>query len=303
MNFSFLQQVKNTKKIVTFAAVLLAGAMHTHAQTNLKTQLDTVSYCIGSSLQDGLKQQGLDSVSAMQLAGGMATMLSGGNPMLNMTQAQSLVQQYMMQKYSGKQPNFNVDTLSYALGMMIAQNLQSQGFEKLDVAQFAAGFDDNTNGKASISPQQANNLIEGYLRTQSEKRYAGVKEAGAKFLAENGKRPEVKTTASGLQYEVLKQGSGSTPLATDTVTTHYHGTLISGKVFDSSVERGTPIDFPVNRVIAGWTEALQLMKVGSKYRLYIPYNLAYGERGAGASIGPFETLIFDVELIKVNGHD
>ncbi len=303
MILSFLKQVKNIKKIVTFAAVLLVGVLHTNAQNNLKSELDTISYCIGSSLQDGLKQQGLDSVNAMQLAGGMATTLSGGNTMLNLTQAQSLVQQYMMQKYSGKQSNINVDSLSYALGMMIAQNLQSQGFEKLDVAQFAAGFDDNTNGKASISPQQANSLIENYMRSQSEKRYAGTKEAGEKFLAENAKRPQVKTTASGLQYEILREGNGSTPRATDTVTTHYHGTLISGKVFDSSVERGTPIDFPVNRVIAGWTEALQLMKVGAKYRLYIPYNLAYGERGAGGSIGPFETLVFDVELLKVNGHD
>ena len=111
------------------------------------------------------------------------------------------------------------------------------------------------------------------------------------------------TTASGLQYEIMTAGTGSTPKATDTVTTHYHGTLLDGTVFDSSVERGQPIDFPVNRVIAGWTEALQLMKTGAKYRLYIPYNLAYGEQGAGGQIGPFSALIFDVELIKVNGKD
>ena len=126
-------------------------------------------------------------------------------------------------------------------------------------------------------------------------------EAGQKFLAENGKRDGVVTTATGLQYEVLAEGSGDSPKETEQVTVHYHGTLIDGTVFDSSVERGQPATFPVNGVIPGWVEALQLMKPGAKYKLFIPSNLAYGERGAGGSIGPNATLIFEVELISIGG--
>ncbi|MBQ5458529.1 MAG: FKBP-type peptidyl-prolyl cis-trans isomerase, partial [Bacteroidales bacterium] len=124
-------------------------------------------------------------------------------------------------------------------------------------------------------------------------------EEGEKFLAKNAKRKEVKTTASGLQYEVITEGTGDKPAATNTVKVHYKGTTIAGKVFDSSYDRGTPAEFPLNRVIAGWTEGLQLMSVGSKYKFYIPYNLAYGERGAGQDIKPFETLIFEVELLEI----
>lgn len=126
------------------------------------------------------------------------------------------------------------------------------------------------------------------------------KAAGEKFLAENQKKPDIKVTASGLQYQVLTEGNGKVPSATDNVTVHYKGTTISGEEFDSSYSRGAPANFPLNRVIAGWTEGLQLMKEGAKYRLYIPSQLAYGERGAGRQIGPNSALIFDVELIKVN---
>ena len=125
-------------------------------------------------------------------------------------------------------------------------------------------------------------------------------EEGRKFLAANSKNEKVVTLESGLQYEVIKAGEGAKPSLNDQVTTHYHGTLIDGTVFDSSVERGQPASFPVNGVIKGWTEALQLMNVGSKWRLFVPYDLAYGERGAGPQIGPFTTLIFEVELISIN---
>ena len=127
-----------------------------------------------------------------------------------------------------------------------------------------------------------------------------AKEEGANFLAKNAKKEGVISLESGLQYEILKQGSGAKPTINDNVTTHYHGTLIDGTIFDSSVDRGQPATFPVSGVIKGWTEALQLMSVGSKWRLYVPYDLAYGERGAGANIGPFTTLIFEVELISIN---
>lgn len=139
------------------------------------------------------------------------------------------------------------------------------------------------------------------VKDQEEKAKAGVNlEKGKKFLEDNGKRKGVITLPSGLQYEILKEGNGPKPTATDKVTTHYHGTTIDGKVFDSSVERGQPAQFGVNQVIPGWTEALQLMPVGSKWKLFIPSNLAYGESGAGGAIGPNETLVFEVELISID---
>ena len=143
-------------------------------------------------------------------------------------------------------------------------------------------------------------MIQDYFTKQQAAASEGIIKVGADFLAENGKRKGVTTTKSGLQYEIIKKGNGPIPAATDNVETHYHGTLLDGTVFDSSVERGTPIALSVNGVIKGWTEALQLMSVGSKWKLFIPYNLAYGERGAGALIKPYSTLIFEVELISIN---
>lgn len=141
--------------------------------------------------------------------------------------------------------------------------------------------------------------FENNMREKEAARGNEAKAAGEKFLAENGKKKGVTTTASGLQYEILKAGDGPKPQATDRVNVHYHGTLLNGKVFDSSVERGQPITFGVQEVIKGWTEALQLMPVGSKWRIFIPSNLAYGEQGAGGDIGPNEALIFDVELLGI----
>lgn len=196
-----------------------------------------------------------------------------------------------------------MDSASYAIGMLIAGSLQSQGITEVNAAKLAEGVADAMAGKSKMASEQAQQLFQSYSAACASKKFAGAKEEGAKFLAENKKKPSVTTTASGLQYEVIKMGTGAKPGATDKVATHYHGTLLDGKVFDSSVERKEAIEFPVNGVIAGWTEALQLMPIGSKFRLYIPYNLAYGERGAGGSIGPFAALIFDVELLGVNGKD
>ena len=196
-----------------------------------------------------------------------------------------------------------MDSASYAIGMLIAGSLQSQGITEVNAAKLAEGVADAMAGKSKMASEQAQQLFQSYSAACASKKFAGAKEEGAKFLAENKKKPTVTTTASGLQYEVIKMGTGAKPGPTDKVATHYHGTLLDGKVFDSSVERKEAIEFPVNGVIAGWTEALQLMPIGSKFRLYIPYNLAYGERGAGGSIGPFAALIFDVELLGVNGKD
>jgi FKBP-type peptidyl-prolyl cis-trans isomerase FklB len=194
----------------------------------------------------------------------------------------------------------NMDSVSYSLGVLFAQNFKNGEKLDIDANAMAKGFSDAVNGTELIKMENANNIFSQFMAEQGKKKHAGALEAGQKFLAENGKRPSVKTTASGLQYEVLVDGTGPIPKATDKVTTHYHGTLLDGTVFDSSVQRGQPIDFPVNGVIQGWQEALQLMKTGSKWKLFVPYNLAYGERGAGGSIGPYSTLIFEVELIKVN---
>jgi FKBP-type peptidyl-prolyl cis-trans isomerase FklB len=194
-----------------------------------------------------------------------------------------------------------LDTVSYALGANIAENLKQQGFENLSIEAFAQAFKDVADKKQLlVTADQARTILNEYFTQLQQEKANKNSVAGQKFLEENKKRPEVVTLPSGLQYEILKEGDGPTPKATDRVTTHYHGTLIDGTVFDSSVERGQPATFPVNGVIQGWVEALQLMKVGSKWKLYIPSNLAYGERGAGDSIGPNTTLIFEVELLSIS---
>ena len=194
----------------------------------------------------------------------------------------------------------NMDSIGYSLGVLFAQNFKNGELKDVDLASLTKGFQDALTGAETIKVEEANRLFSAFMQDAGKKKFAGTVEEGKKFLTENAKRPTVKTTASGLQYEVMVEGTGVIPKATDKVTTHYHGTLLDGKVFDSSVQRGQPIDFPVNGVIPGWTEALQLMKTGSKWKLFIPYNLAYGERGAGNDIKPYATLIFEVELLKVN---
>jgi len=187
-----------------------------------------------------------------------------------------------------------MDTTSYSIGVVIANELKGQGLADLDQKAFLSAIDDVLNNKEQkVSTEEAVKLYKEHVRTAQAK-------AGEDFLAENGKRKGVKTTASGLQYEVLEHSNDpNKPKITDKVNVHYHGTLINGEVFDSSVDRGEPISFPLGNVIRGWQEGLQLMPVGSKYRLFIPYQLAYGERGAGGKIGPFAALIFDVTLLGI----
>jgi FKBP-type peptidyl-prolyl cis-trans isomerase FklB len=194
-----------------------------------------------------------------------------------------------------------LDSVCYGLGIDIADNLKRQGFGNLNVEAMAKGFQDILNdSELAISKEEVGPLLNEYMeQMQVEKAKEATKE-GSAYLAKNGERKEVTVLPSGLQYEVLTSGSGATPGLNDKVTTHYTGTLLDGTVFDSSVERGQPASFPVSGVIKGWTEALQLMKEGDKWKLYIPYDLAYGERGAGAQIGPYATLIFEIELISVD---
>lgn len=205
--------------------------------------------------------------------------------------------------------NTELDKISYALGMSMGNNFKASGINEIDVTDFADGVAAVFSGaKAKMTYDEAKEVIRQYfteMEARQKEEAAKLGEinakAGKEFLAENGKRAEVKTTATGLQYEVLKEGEGAQPAATDQVEVHYTGKLIDGTVFDSSEERGVPATFGVTQVIPGWVEALQLMKAGSRWRLYIPSDLAYGPNGAGGIIGPNATLIFDVELIKVIG--
>jgi len=193
------------------------------------------------------------------------------------------------------------EKMSYSLGASVAQSLIDQGFGELEFTAFVEGLQDvYKNEDLKINPNEGNQLLNDYMRDIQEQKASGAKENGEKFLHENKNRPEVKTTNSGLQYQVIEEGQGASPKLNSTVTVHYHGTFIDGGVFDSSYQRNEPATFPVNGVIAGWTEALQLMKPGAKYRLFIPSHLAYGEHGAGNAIPPHSALVFDVELISIN---
>lgn len=196
--------------------------------------------------------------------------------------------------------NSSNEKISYSIGMIIANSLKAQGVNEVNADVFKEALESVMTGQPTmISMQEADGIFRQYMtEIQAEKQKEFVAE-GEKFLADNAKRAEVTTTASGLQYEVLKSGDGATPTATQTVEVHYHGTLLNGTVFDSSVQRGKSISFPVNGVIPGWVEALQLMSVGDKWKLFIPQDLAYGAQGAGQSIPPFSTLIFEVELLGV----
>ena len=198
--------------------------------------------------------------------------------------------------------NTEMEKVSYSLGVNVAKSVKNQGLESIDSEAIAQAFTDVFEGnELKISEQESNVILQEYFGKLAQKAQSQNVEAGQNFLAENAKRDGVVTTATGLQYEVLTEGSGDSPKETDQVTVHYHGTLIDGTVFDSSVERGQPATFPVNGVIPGWVEALQLMNPGAKFKLFIPSNLAYGERGAGGAIGPNASLIFEVELISIGG--
>ena len=193
-----------------------------------------------------------------------------------------------------------MDKLSYAWGLAMGQQLRGMGVKDLNVEDYAAAVKAVFEGTESAIPfEEAQTLINEYLQNLEEEMTKAAREAGEKFLEENKKNEGVKVTASGLQYVVEKEGDGAQPTATDEVTVHYTGKLLNGQVFDSSVQRGEPATFPLNRVIPGWTEGVQLMKEGAKYTFFIPSDLAYGPQGIPNAIPPHSTLIFEVELIKV----
>jgi len=194
-----------------------------------------------------------------------------------------------------------MNELSYSLGVSVGYNLKEQGFKVDSIEDFSKALYDVLNENQLAIPQEKiGKLVNDYFKELQEKRSVEKNEDNTKFFAENAKRDGVVTLPSGLQYEIMNKGDGEKPKLNDKVTTHYHGTLINGTIFDSSVKRGQPASFPVNGVIKGWTEALQLMPVGSKWKLFVPSELAYGEQGAGNAIGPNTALIFEVELLSID---
>ena len=200
-----------------------------------------------------------------------------------------------------------MDKLSYSFGLAIGTQLMDMGAEAINVEDFSQALKDVFTGQPlAVKPEEAQNMVSSFLHEQEIAKRKEMEEKGLKarsegesFLRDNGKRPGIITTASGLQYEILEEGNGKHPKATDSVKCHYEGRLIDGTVFDSSIRRGEPAVFPLNGVISGWTEGVQLMAEGAKSRFYIPYQLAYGANGAGSSIPPYAALIFDIELIAV----
>ena len=192
------------------------------------------------------------------------------------------------------------ENLSYCFGLSIASNLLSSGVNTINTEAFVDAIKTVYAGQMpEIKPEEANQILQDYFNKLQNERGKAAKEAGEQFLKDNKSKEGVVTLKSGLQYKVISTGNGAIPKSSDTVKCHYEGRLINGAVFDSSIRRGEPAEFPVNGVIAGWVEALQLMPVGSKWQLYIPSDLAYGPHGAGQAIGPNETLIFDIELLDI----
>jgi FKBP-type peptidyl-prolyl cis-trans isomerase FklB len=200
-----------------------------------------------------------------------------------------------------KTPETEMEKVSYSLGVNVATGVKAQGLDTIDANAVAKAFKDVFAGNdLDISEEESMQVLQDYFGKLAAEKSAQAGEAGSVYLTENGAKEGVITTESGLQYEVMTEGSGAKPTADDQVTVHYHGMLTNGTVFDSSVDRGEPAQFGVTQVIPGWVEALQLMSVGDKWKLTIPSALAYGDKGAGGLIGPGETLVFEVELIKIN---
>jgi len=196
--------------------------------------------------------------------------------------------------------NSATDSLSYSLGVLVGNNLKSGGFSDINLEIFQQGLNSAMKGeKSMITTEKCQEIVQNYSKEKEMKMGSANRTAGEQYLAKNKLRKEVTTLPDGLQYEIMKAGDGAKPKDTDNVLVHYHGTLMDGTIFDSSVDRGEPIEFPLNGVIKGWTEVLQLMPVGSKWKVYIPYQLAYGDRSPGGSIQPYSMLIFEIELLAI----
>lgn len=276
----------------------------------LETAKDSMSYAIGNYLAQNMDMQGM-TLDADQVQKGFEDQLNKTG--MSNEEARKMIEKFQMESMmrsrdpeaKDKPFSFSTDSLSEAIGQDFSLQMETMGME-LDADKFGNGSRDFTNGNSTLDSMAVVGQINKFstimqAKTMEKMKIEGEanKVTGQEFLAENGKKEGVKTTASGLQYEVMKKGSGAKPAATDQVEVHYHGTLLDGTVFDSSVDRGQTATFFLNQVIPGWTEGVQLMNKGSKYRFFIPGNLAYAERGSPPNIGPNATLIFEVELIDI----
>jgi FKBP-type peptidyl-prolyl cis-trans isomerase len=276
----------------------------------LKTMNDSASYAVGLSVANFYKQQGVTQLHSTLVVRGINDILTGKKPLCDDETATIVMNRYMSgtTKQEKINPNANKsisilktinDSASYVVGMSIANFYKQQGITKLDAIIVSKAINDKMTGKTPLcNDETANIIMNRYISKIQEEKSKPAIEAGQKFLAKNKLRPEVKTTASGLQYEIITEGTGARPVAIDSVTCHYKGTLLNGTVFDDSYSRGQPITFALNGVIRGWTEGLQLMSTGSKYKFYIPYTLGYGVFDYG-SIPGGSMLTFEVELLDV----
>lgn len=262
----------------------------------MKDSMISVNEALKESMAKTLYQKDLELTAAKSKAEAFAAKSKRQDEIIK----SKTVQITQLQNPTSKMKLDNeLDKVSYSLGVNIANSLKSQGLESVNSTAFSAALDATFNNQPVLIDMQASQMIlQEYFGKIQEEQSKAARAEGENFLKENGKRKGVTTTASGLQYEVMTMGTGAKPVATDKVKTHYHGTLTDGTVFDSSVDRGEPISFPLNGVIKGWTEGLQLMPVGSKFRFFIPSDLAYGAQGQGA-IKPHSALIFEVELIDI----
>ncbi len=255
---------------------------------------EKMSYALGVLIAENFTKDSLN-VQYAQVYKGMKDIFNGKETEMS----ESEVMTYLKTNPKGN-PNADMTKISYGFGFAMAQNMLKGGLDDINMDRFEKGTKDFTSGKnLEIPVAKAKEIVSTYQREKANQQKEVAKAEGTKFLAENAKKKGIKTTPSGIQYKILKPGRGIKPNAQDKVTVHYTGTLIDGTKFDSSVDRGTPATFGLQQVIKGWTEGVQLMPEGSKFRFYIPYDLAYGERGSPPNIPGFSTLIFDIELIKV----
>jgi FKBP-type peptidyl-prolyl cis-trans isomerase FklB len=275
----------------------------------LKTLNDSVSYVVGFSVGNSCKQQGITKLNAMLLSKAINDILTGKKSLLNDKTANACMGRYMAGRGNEKVNPSTVknvsilktltDSASYAIGMNAGNFYKTMGITKLNTSLVSKSINDILNGKKPLcNNETANIIMNKYMNAEQEEKSKSTIDEGNKFLAQNKLRAGVNTTASGLQYEVITQGTGAKPAATDSVTCHYRGTLLNGTVFDDSYARGQPITFALNGVIRGWTEGVQLMNVGSKYKFYIPYTLGYGPYDYG-NIPGGSMLTFEVELLDV----
>lgn len=276
---------------------------------SLSSTEDSLAYSLGVDYSRNLEQAGITGLNTDAFNRAIGDVLDGKDLEVDETAASQKVRDFVSKmrnpEATDADKKISDENIAYAFGIDYAKNLQSSGLEDFNAAAFSSAINTSLTGgedaKPLIMAEDATKILTTFFQAAQEKKAAENKVKGETFLTENKARPEVKTTESGLQYEVLTEGTGAVPTSEDKVKVHYHGTLINGTVFDSSVERGEPASFPVTGVIKGWVEALQLMPTGSKWKLFIPADLAYGDRGAGGDIGPGETLIFEVELLEIEG--